>query len=111
MKYACILLLCIPLICFAHSKVIATDPVPGSVLQNPPDIVTIHFNKTIEPNFNKAEIWSNSAWSPVTSNVEARKLVIRLNPAYKSEKKFRIRWSVISQDGHRQRGVLEFSVK
>lgn len=109
MRYGWLLLLLAPLICFGHSKVVTTEPIQGAQLENAPKIVTIRFNKTIEPHFNKAELLMNNAWTPLPSKVEARALIIHLDA--KPQKNYRIRWSVISQDGHRQRGNLSFSVK
>lgn len=109
MKYIFILLLIMPLTCFAHSKVIATEPTQNAILENPPKVVTIRFNKAIEPHFNKAELKVKETWMPLSSKVDEHALIITINSS--SEKKYHIRWSVISQDGHRQRGALKFSVK
>lgn len=109
MKYLWMLLLLTPLVCLGHSKVIGTEPAQHAILERPPKVVTIRFNKAIESHFNKAELWKNGTWTPIYSKVDERLLIISIDSEH--EKNYRIRWSVISQDGHRQRGILEFSVK
>jgi methionine-rich copper-binding protein CopC len=108
MKYFWMLLLLVPLVCMGHSKVVATVPAQGAQLETSPDVVTIQFNKAIEPHFHKAELSVKGTWQPLVSKVDAQTLTIMLKANHQTD--YQIRWSVISQDGHRQRGTLTFRV-
>jgi methionine-rich copper-binding protein CopC len=78
MKYFWMLLLLVPLVCMGHSKVVATVPAQDAQLETSPDVVTIHFNKAIEPHFHKAELSVKGAWQPLLSKVDAQTLTITL---------------------------------
>lgn len=103
------LLFLLPTTGWCHSKVMATEPINETVLDKPPAVVKITFNKAIEPHFNQAELNVDQQWVTLTSSVKDKTLMIPLeNP---NLKQYQIRWSVISQDGHRERGLLKFSIK
>ncbi|MGY1487896.1 copper resistance CopC family protein [Methylobacillus pratensis] len=103
-------LLLLPFSALGHSKLVSSDPEEGAVLSQPPSIVTLRFNKPIESRFNRAELWQGGKWVSLTSEAEPEKLVIRLDSAT-AKAEYRIRWSVMSHDGHRQQGILRFLVK
>lgn len=67
MKFLFVVLLITPFTCLGHSKVIGTQPVHNPVLERPPMVVTVSFNKAIESHFNKAELWNNGTWEPIYS--------------------------------------------
>ncbi|MFL9609979.1 copper resistance protein CopC [Methylobacillus sp. Pita2] len=103
-------LLLLPFSALGHSKLLSSDPEEGSVLSEPPTIVTLRFNKPIESRFNRAELWQGKQWIALPSEAAPEKLVIKLGNA-KPLAEYRIRWSVMSHDGHRQQGILRFLVK
>lgn len=103
-------LLLLPVTALGHSKLLFSEPQDGAVLSAPPGKVTLHFNKPIEARFNRAELWQEGEWATLPSTATPERLVIRLDEA-KPMSEYRIRWSVMSRDGHRQQGTLHFLVR
>ncbi|HSI44264.1 MAG TPA: copper resistance CopC family protein [Methylotenera sp.] len=103
------LLFLLPTTGWCHSKVVTTEPANETILDKPPVVVKIIFNKAIEPHFNQAELNINEQWVTLNSSVKDKTLMIPLENT--DLKQYQIRWSVISLDGHRERGLLKFSIK
>ncbi|MCB5186634.1 copper resistance protein CopC [Methylobacillus caricis] len=110
MKILLIVMLLCPLSSWGHSKLVTTEPANGVVLDTPPKLVTLNFNKPIEPKLHRAEVWSGGVWRVLPSEVGGNVLTIDLKESG-SLSEYKIRWSVMSPDGHRQRGLLRFFVK
>ncbi|MCB5191468.1 copper resistance protein CopC [Methylobacillus arboreus] len=103
-------LLLLPLFAWSHSKLVSTEPEDGAVLSAPPETVTLHFSKPIEPRFHQAELQQGTAWVALASEAGPRALVIKMQDAGTMHE-YRIRWSVMARDGHRQQGMLRFSIQ
>lgn len=110
--FATLLLLC-ALPCWGHSQLVKSEPENGAVLSAAPPQLNLYFDKQIEPTLHQAELWREGSWSKLPTTAGDRTLTIDLpETADKTTlKQYRIRWSVISTDGHRQRGQVHFSIQ
>ena len=95
---------------FAHTRLVSSEPAAGAVLHASPKRVTLKFSAPPEKGFSEMA-WSKDGqteWEllEVTQdNNRVEAALPQLAPG-----RYKIRWSVLSRDGHRQRGVLQFQI-
>lgn len=95
---------------YAHTRLLASEPVSGAVLKSAPQRLVLHFSAPPESGFTSIQ-WAGEDFSqwhalePVERENRIEAAMPRLAPG-----RYKIRWSVLSRDGHRQRGVLEFQI-
>jgi copper transport protein len=95
----------------AHATLIRTSPANGEVLARAPQSVRVEFDDRIRVAPGNAAV-SNDKNSSVLDGrpqVTGHSLVIPLRPGI-AEGVYSVRWSVASDDGHREQGVLAFGV-
>ena len=94
----------------AHTRLIASEPQANAVLKAAPARITLDFSAPPEAGFSEMQ-WSQAAqekWHALEVTQQATQLeaaLPQLGPG-----RYKIRWSVLSRDGHRQRGVLEVQI-
>src|SRR5581483_1663552 len=95
----------------AHATLLATSPENGAVLDTPPTQVTVTFDDTIRVGSNNAVVANASRASALSGPAVAhgRTLVLPLEP-HLSDGAYTARWSIVSDDGHREEGVIAFAV-
>ncbi|HZV61553.1 MAG TPA: copper resistance CopC family protein [Methylophilaceae bacterium] len=106
----CILLLLSPSVSQAHTRLLFSDPAAGAVLKTAPARVLLRFSAPPEKGFSELQ-WSHAKdekWETLQVQQQARQLEGTL-PSL-APGRYKIRWSVLSRDGHRQRGVLQFQI-
>jgi copper transport protein len=106
-----VLALAVPTGAFAHATLVRTSPGNGAVLDRAPKAVTVEFDDTIHATGGNAAV-DNATSSSVlggTVSAQGRTLTIPLRPGLR-DGAYTVRWSIVSQDGHRERGVLAFAV-
>ena len=110
--FAMLLLLC-SLPCWGHSQLVKSEPENEAVLSTPPPQLNLFFDKQIEPTLHQAELWREGSWRKLPTTAGDRTLTISLPDKNDKAalKQYRIRWSVLSSDGHRQRGQIQFSIR
>ena len=95
----------------AHATLIATTPANGAVLAKAPRAVRVEFDDTIHV------APGNEAVSNVTSGsvlggaptVHGHELTLPLRASLQ-DGDYSVRWSIVSDDGHREEGVIAFAV-
>ena len=95
----------------AHATLIATTPENGAVLAKAPRVVRVEFDDTIRV------APGNEAVSNVTSGsvlggapaVHGHELTLPLRAGLQ-DGDYSVRWSIVSDDGHREEGVIAFAV-
>jgi methionine-rich copper-binding protein CopC len=104
------ILMFMPAEIYAHTRLLSSEPPAGAALKSAPGHVVLHFSAPPEPGFtsiqwasSKSDEWHKVEAAQLGGEVEA--LLPDLAPG-----RYKIRWSVLSRDGHRQRGVLEFQI-
>jgi copper transport protein len=99
-----------PAAAFAHATLLRTAPADGAVLAAAPRHVTIFFDDTIRAGKGNAAIANGSKRSvlagPATAHGHNLVLPLRRLP----DGDYSVRWSIVSDDGHPESGVLAFAV-
>jgi len=95
---------------FAHTRLISSEPATGAALNAAPTRVVLRFSAPPEKGFSEMQ-WAQDGsekWNPLQVQQQSKQLEAAL-PAL-APGRYKIRWSVLSRDGHRQRGVLQFKI-
>jgi copper transport protein len=100
-----------PAAAFAHATLLRTAPADGAVLASSPRRVTVVFDDTVRVGKGNAAIANRSRRSVLDGPPLARghDLVLPLRRQLR-DGAYSVRWSIVSDDGHPERGVLAFAV-
>lgn len=95
----------------AHATLVRTQPSNGQVVQRAPSEVRIRFDDRIRAAGGNAVVRNDGAASVLAGPARARgrELVLPLRRGLENGA-YSVRWSVVSDDGHREQGVLAFGV-
>jgi copper transport protein len=100
-----------PASAWAHASLVRTDPANGAVLARSPSVVRVVFDDVVRAGPGIAAI-RNGGVSILrgTARVEGRRtLVVPLRRGLQ-DGDYSVRWSIVSDDGHLESGVLAFAV-
>jgi len=103
--------LAVPATASAHAILLRTIPANGAQVPAAPHAVVVEFDDTIQVGPGNAAI-ANATRASVTegpATAHGRTLTIPLRHGLGAGD-YSIRWSVVSEDGHREEGVLAFAV-
>jgi copper transport protein len=103
--------LVVPSAAWAHATLVRTDPANGAVLARPPADVRVVFDDTVQVGPGTEAI-RNGGGSVLAGHprVEGRRtLVVPLRRGL-ADGDYSVRWSIISDDGHLESGVLAFAI-
>lgn len=97
----------------AHAKLIAALPAADSTVA-PPKTIEVHFNEAIEIKFSRLTLAASDgkeiAATQVVATADGKTLVMApvlpLKPGT-----YTVAWSVVSDDGHKTKGNLHFTVR
>ncbi|MFL5964105.1 MAG: copper resistance CopC/CopD family protein [Gaiellaceae bacterium] len=95
----------------AHATLIGTTPADGAVLDRAPQAVRVEFDDSIHLAPGNAAV-SNSSNASVLGGaprIAGHTLVLPLRTGL-ADGPYSVRWSIVSDDGHREQGVLAFAV-
>ena len=106
-----LLALAVPASASAHATLLRTTPENGAVLQRAPAAVRIEFDDTVRVSSGNAVVENLTGRSVLDGEAAARNRVLTL-PLRRSlaDGDYSVRWSIVSDDGHREQGVLAFAV-
>ena len=95
----------------AHARLARTTPADGAVLVHAPRAVAVVFDDTIRAGSGNAIVANSSRSSVLAGPAAARGRVLTLPLEHGLRPgDYTARWSIVSEDGHRERGVLAFAV-
>ena len=100
-----------PSAAWAHATLVRTDPANGSVLARPPVAVRVVFDDTVQVG-QGIEAIRNGGRSVLAGRPRVdggRTLVVPVRRGL-ADGAYSVRWSIISDDGHLESGVLAFAV-
>src|ERR671937_540639 len=102
-----------PAVASAHANLVRLRPANGVVLATPPAAVRVLFDDAIRPGPG-VEVVRNGGGSVLARAAyvprrNTRELVVPLRRGL-ANGSYSVRWSVISDDGHNERGVTAFAV-
>jgi copper transport protein len=102
--------LVLPAAASAHATLLHTTPANGAVLAKAPTAVTVVFDDTVRLAKGNAAVDNATQHSVLagTASVRGRTLTIPLKPLAGGA--YSVRWSIVSEDGHREEGVIAFAV-
>ena len=104
-----VMLLCLlPQLATAHSRLIGSEPADGAVIEQAPAALVLEFNTPVENRLGKVEIM-HKGWQALETQVLGKRVEARL-PALPSGN-YKVRWQVLSKDGHVQRANFGFTVR
>jgi copper transport protein len=95
----------------AHATLIRTVPADGAVLANAPRVVRVEFDDSVRVNDGNAAVSNTTSASILGGRPVAhgRELVIPLRRGV-ANGDYSVRWSIVSDDGHPEQGVVAFAV-
>ncbi|HEV2590753.1 MAG TPA: copper resistance CopC family protein, partial [Gaiellaceae bacterium] len=100
-----------PAAAWAHATLVRTQPANGAVLVHAPRAVVVTFDDTVRVASGN-EVVANTTSTPVTTGAavaHGRTLTIPLR-ANLADGDYSARWSIVSDDGHHEEGVIAFAV-
>jgi copper transport protein len=102
--------LVLPGAAFAHATLLQTFPRNGAVLAKAPTVVTVAFDDSVRVGKGIAAVDNDTQASVLAgpASTRGRDLTIPLKPL--ADGAYSVRWSIVSEDGHREEGVLAFAV-
>ena len=95
----------------AHATLLRTTPANGAVLAHAPRAIVVFFDDTVRAGSGNAAV-ANATNTSITAGhatAHGRTLTIPLR-AHLGDGDYSARWSIVSDDGHRERGVIAFAV-
>jgi copper transport protein len=100
-----------PSAALAHATLLRTTPADGAVLATAPKAVTVEFDDSVRVAGENAAVENSTRASVLAGRATAhgRILTIPLRHGLR-DGAYSVRWSVVSDDGHREQGVLAFGV-
>jgi copper transport protein len=106
-----LLALAAPSAASAHATLLRTSPANGAVLARAPHSVRVFFDDTVRVGKHNAAVENTSGASVLAGQPRAagRVLTIPLRPGL-ARAGYSVRWSIVSDDGHPEEGVLAFAV-
>jgi len=95
----------------AHATLIRTVPADGAVVANAPRVVRVEFDDTVRVNDGNAAVANTTSASILGGRPTARgrELLIPLRRGI-ANGDYSIRWSIVSDDGHPEQGLVAFAV-
>ena len=103
--------LALPASASAHATLVRTVPANGAVLAHAPRSVVVVFDDRIRVGHGNAVVANDSGHSVLAEQPRARgqrlTLPVRVGLA---DGDYSVRWSIVSDDGHQEQGVLAFGV-
>jgi copper transport protein len=109
--FFCVVALLVPAVAAAHATLLRSIPANGAVLARAPKAVRVEFDDTIRVASGNAAVANDSSASvlPGKPQVTGHTLVLPLAKSLR-DGAYSVRWSIVSDDGHREQGVLAFAV-
>ena len=103
--------LALPAAALAHATLLSTTPENGAVLGASPPRVTMRFDDTVRVTNGNAVVANATGRSVLggAPRAHGRLLVLPLRPNL-PRGAYSVRWSIVSDDGHHEEGVIAFAV-
>ncbi len=100
-----------PASALAHANLLATHPADGARLAHAPRAIVVRFDDTVRVGSGNAVVENATGRSVLAGppRTEGRTLTLPLEPGL-GDADYSVRWSIVSDDGHLERGVLAFAV-
>lgn len=114
MSVVVISLFLFPSIFSAHAYIKQSMPLENEILEKPPKEVTIQFDESIQPAFHSIKVFDSEGNRVDKENgqIDPKQPSVLKSGLKKnlSEGTYRIKWKVVSSDGHPVEGVIPFQI-
>jgi len=102
--------LVLPAAALAHATLLQTTPANGAVLAKAPKTVTVLFDDSVRVAKGNAAVENATQSSVLAGNATVHGRVLTIPLKALADGAYSVRWSIVSEDGHREEGVLAFAV-
>jgi copper transport protein len=100
-----------PVAASAHATLLQMTPANGAILERAPRAVDVRFDDTVRAGSGNAAVANATGASVQAGPAQARGHLLTIPLADHLDRgSYSVRWSIVSDDGHREEGVLAFSV-
>ena len=113
---ACLGVLLLPSLAFAHAHLKGAEPGKDAKLAQAPSGVTLHFSEKLELAMCKIEVKNLDTGAVISEpkSIEAAPdgstLHVSLKPLPNEKAKFQVNWKAVARDSHSMKGSYEFSI-
>src|SRR3954447_22848177 len=94
----------------AHATLVRTTPADGAVVDRAPRIARVEFDDTARVAPGNAAVANDTGASVLNGPARAHGRVLDLPLRPLRDGVYSVRWSIVSDDGHREEGVFAFAV-
>jgi copper transport protein len=102
--------LVLPASAFAHATLLQTTPANGAVLSKAPNAVTVLFDDGVRVAKGNAAVDNTDQASVLAGKASAHGRTLTIPLKALRDGAYSVRWSIVSEDGHREEGVIAFAV-
>ncbi len=103
-------------VALGHATLIRSDPVAGSVLRTPPQVVRAWFDDELDPKRSSLSVWDNRGrrvddghGGVDLNDLDRKSMVARMKPT--STRKYTVKWRAVSaDDGFVAEGAFQFTI-
>ena len=108
---AALVALAAPAAASAHATLLRTTPANGAVVARAPRAIVVFFDDTVRVGSGNEAVANatNTSVAAGPARAHGRVLTIPLRP-HLGDGDYSARWSIVSDDGHREQGVIAFAV-
>jgi copper transport protein len=99
----------LPAEAFAHARLVRTEPANGAALSTGPPAVTVTFDDAVRVGPGNRVVGKGGPVLAGKPTTQANTLTLPLQ-AHLGKGDYSVLWSIVSDDGHLEQGVLSFSV-
>jgi methionine-rich copper-binding protein CopC len=111
LKVSCACLILLPALALGHTQLISSEPANGQVIYESPANITIKFSKPIEKKFRLIELSPPNKKSGLPLEISGSDLSVYGRVPNLVPGQYKVRWRVLSNDGHIQRGQFSFELR
>ena len=108
-----LMFLLIPAIAYSHVGIVDCSPSQDSVVTTSPEKITVNFGGSIEPAFSKIEVFDPNGEKVSTEcrfleedSIIESDLLENLSPGV-----YKVKWKIMSLDGHAIKGEYNFTIE
>jgi copper transport protein len=94
----------------AHATLVRTTPADGAVVDNAPRVARVEFDDAVRVASGNAAVSNSSGKSVLAGPARAHGRLLQLPLRALKDGVYSVRWSIVSDDGHREQGVFAFAV-
>jgi copper transport protein len=100
----------LPVVVFAHARLVISDPAPGAILEKAPAIVDLVFSEPVIPAGRGINVYGPDGRLAQSGSARVRGDELSVGVTGNLEGTYAVVWTVVASDTHPSRGEFTFSV-